>query len=81
MKAQAYVLCGNMKDGDDEHQIKLISMNTPITTLKNHFLHDKSKFWEIPDRVPNLRTSMNVIIYDIEIAEQINTIVKTHFDV
>ena len=64
MKAQAYVLCGNMKDGDDEHQIKLISMNTPITTLKNRFLHDKGKFWEIPDKVLNLRTSMNVIIYD-----------------
>ncbi len=64
MKAQAYVLCGNMKDGDDDHQIKLISMNTPITTLKNRFLHDKGKFWEIPDKVLNLRTSMNVIIYD-----------------
>lgn len=64
MKAQAYVLCGNMKDGDDKHQIKLISMNTPITTLKNRFLHDKGKFWEIPDKVLNLRTSMNVIIYD-----------------
>lgn len=64
MKAQAYVLCGNMKDGDDEHQIKLISMNTLITTLKNRFLHDKGKFWEIPDKVLNLRTSMNVIIYD-----------------
>ena len=44
MKTQAYVFCGNMKDGDDEHQIKLISMNTPITTLKNRFLHDKGKF-------------------------------------
>ena len=64
MKAQAYVLCANMKDGDDEHQIKLISMNTPITTLKNRFLHDKGKFWEIPDKVLNLRTSINVIIYD-----------------
>ena len=64
MKARAYVLCGNMKDGDDEHQIKLISMNTPITTLKNRFLHDKGKLWEIPDKVLNLRTSMNVIIYD-----------------
>ena len=64
MKARAYVLCGNMKDGDDEHQIKLISMNTPITTLKNRFLHEKGNFWEIPDKVLNLRTSMNVIIYD-----------------
>ncbi len=64
MKAQAYVLCGSMTNGDDEHQIKLISMNTPITTLKNRFWHNKGKFWEIPDKVLNLRTSMNVIIYD-----------------
>lgn len=64
MKAQAYVLCGNVKDGDDEHQIKLISMNTPIATLRNRFLHDKGKFWELPNKVLNLRTSMNVIIYD-----------------
>lgn len=63
-RGERYVLCGNMKDGDDKHQIKLISMNTPITTLKNRFLHDKGKFWEIPDKVLNLRTSMNVIIYD-----------------
>lgn len=64
MKAQAYVLCGKMRRDDDEHQIKLISMNTPITTLKNRFLHDKGKFREIPDKVLNLRISMNVIIYD-----------------
>lgn len=64
MKAQAYVLCGNMRRDEEEHQIKLISMNTPITTLKNRFLHDKGKFREIPDKVLNLRISMNVIIYD-----------------
>ena len=64
LKAQAYVLCGNMRCNDEEHQIKLISMNTPITTLKNRFWHDKGKFWEIHDKVLNLRTSMNVIIYD-----------------
>ena len=64
MKAQAYVLCGNMRRNDEDHQIKLISMNTPITTLRNRFFHDKGKFWEIPNKVLNLRTSMNVIIYD-----------------
>jgi hypothetical protein len=64
IKAQAYVLCGYMKCGNDEHQIKLISMNAPVTILKNRFLHDKGKFWEISDKVLNLRTSMNVIIYD-----------------
>lgn len=64
IKAQAYVLCGNMKRDGENHQIKLISMNTPITTLTNRFWHNKGKFREIPDKVLNLRTSMNVIIYD-----------------
>ena len=64
MKAQAYVLCGRMAIGDEEHQIKLISMNTPITTLQNRFWHNKGKFREITDKVLNLRTSMNVVIYD-----------------
>jgi len=64
IKAQAYVLCGNMRRDDEDHQIKLISMNTPITTLKNRFWHNKGKFCEITDKVLNLRTSMNVIIYD-----------------
>lgn len=64
MKSQAYVLCSSIKKDDEEHQLKLISMNTPITTLNNRFLHNKGKFWEIKDKVLNLRTSMNVIIYD-----------------
>ncbi|MBR1431408.1 MAG: DUF4868 domain-containing protein [Ruminiclostridium sp.] len=64
IKARAYMLCGNMRRNDEDHQIKLISMNTPITRLKNRFWHNKGKFWKIPDKVLNLRTSMNVIIYD-----------------
>ena len=64
MKAQAYVLCGSINRGDDEHQVKLISMNSPITTLKNRFFHDEGKFWEITDKILNLRTSINVVIYD-----------------
>lgn len=63
-KAQGYIICGTMMKGDEEHQIKLISMNTPITTLKNRFLYDKGAFWEMPDKVLNLRTMMNVVIYD-----------------
>lgn len=64
MKSQAYTLCNSIKINDEEHQLKLISINTPITTLENKFLHDKGKFWEITNKVLNLRTSMNVIIYD-----------------
>lgn len=64
MKVQAYVLCGQLKINGEDHQVKLVSMNTPITTLKNKFSLEKGKFIELPKKVLNLRTSMNVIIYD-----------------
>lgn len=64
MKAQAYILCGNMCINNEEHQIKLISMNNPIATLKNRFYHKNGKFREITDKVLNLRLTMNIIIYD-----------------
>lgn len=64
MKTQAYILCGSMCKNGEEHQIKLISTNTPITTLKNRLLCDKGKFREISNKVLNLRTTMSVVIYD-----------------
>lgn len=64
MKAQAYVISGEINFAGDEHQIKLISMNNPVVTLKNRFLHKDDKFWEITDKVLNLRTIINVVIYD-----------------
>jgi len=64
MKAQAYILCGQIEKNDEIHQIKLISMNTPITTLKNRFFHNAGKFYDISDKVLNLRVTMNVVIYD-----------------
>jgi hypothetical protein len=39
-------------------------MNNPIVTLKNRFILRNDKFWEISDKVLNLRTTINVIIYD-----------------
>lgn len=64
MKTQAYILCGSIAINNEEHQLKLISMNSPMTTLKNRYVFDKGKFKEISNKVLNLRTSMNVIIYD-----------------
>lgn len=64
MKAQAYILCGQIEKNDEVHQVKLISMNTPIATLKNRFLHNAGKFHDISDKVLNLRVTMNVVIYD-----------------
>ena len=39
-------------------------MNTPIAILKNRFLHNAGKFYDISDKVLNLRVTMNVVIYD-----------------
>lgn len=64
IKAQAYILCGTITVDKEEHRVKLVSMNTPIATLKNRFLCRNGKFREITDRVLNLRTTINVIIFD-----------------
>ncbi len=64
LKPQAYGISGEIKLDGQEHQIKLISMNSPITILKNRFLHNQGKFFEIDKKVLNLRTSINVLIFD-----------------
>lgn len=64
MKSQAYVLCNTIKLDNEEHAVKLISMNNPIVMLKNRFFHNEGKFWEITDKVLNLRTIINVVIFD-----------------
>lgn len=63
-KPQGYVLCNDIEIDGNKHSIKLISLNKPITTYKNRFLFNKGKFWELSKEVLNLRTIMNVIIYD-----------------
>lgn len=64
IKAQAYMLCGHITIDNEDHQIKLVSMYSPITTLKNRFLLSNGKFDEIKTKVLNLRTIVNVIIFD-----------------
>ena len=64
MKCQAYVLCNTIVLNNEEHTVKLIAMNNPIMTLKNKFFHSEDKFWEITDKVLNLKTIMNVMIWD-----------------
>jgi hypothetical protein len=64
MKSQAYILCSTIHICNEEHNVKLISMNSPITILKNKFFQNKGKFFEISPKVLNLRTIINVIIYD-----------------
>lgn len=64
MKVQAYVLSNEIVIAGEEHRVKLISMNNPIVSLKNRFFHKDDKFWEISDKVLNLRTTINVLVYD-----------------
>lgn len=64
LKPQAYGISGEIKLDGQEHQVKLISMNSPITILKNRFLHNQGKFYEIDKKVLKLRTSINVLIFD-----------------
>lgn len=64
MKANAYILNGHISLDNNQHQIKLISIKSPITTLKHKFLHRNNRFSEITDKVLNLSTIINVIIYD-----------------
>ena len=51
IKPQAYILCGRLLIDGKEHQIKLISMNSPITILKNKFMNKKGKFKEIKEKI------------------------------
>lgn len=64
LDAKAYVLCGSVRINDSVHAVKLISMHSPITSFKNKFFLNKGKFKEVDDKVLNLRTMMNVVLYD-----------------
>ncbi len=67
MKPKAYILCGQLFINNEEHQIKLISMNSPITTLKNRFHCRSNRFWDIDKNILNLRTTINVVICDRDV--------------
>lgn len=62
--AKAYVAQGRISLDGEEKQAKLISMRSPITTLKNKYLWSKGKFKEISNKVISLRTTIDVIIID-----------------
>lgn len=60
--AQAYILKGVVSVGDDELNVKLVSMQNPVTSLKHKFLHANGTFKEISDKVISLRTTIDVVI-------------------
>lgn len=66
-KWQAYVIQGDMKIDDEEMNIKLISMQNPITALKHKFLYEKNTFTEIENKVLSLKSTIDVLILDNEV--------------
>lgn len=60
----AYLLKGILTLDENEVPLKLISMQNPVTTLKNKFAHNHGKFYEISDKVLSLRPTMDVLILD-----------------
>lgn len=60
----AYLLKGILRLNEDDVPVKLISIQNPVTTLKNKFLHDKGKFFEISHNVLTLRPIIDVLILD-----------------
>ena len=63
LKAKASVIEGIIKIENEEVAVKFISMQNPVTTLKNRFYQSNGKFTEISDKVLTLRNSIDVIVY------------------
>lgn len=65
--ASAYLIKGQLILDDKDVNVKLISMNKPLTTLKNKFsikVWEEPKFEEITNKVLSLRNSFDAIIID-----------------
>lgn len=60
----AYVLKGIIPIADDEIPVKMVSMQSPITKLKQKFqlLHPSGRFSQITHPILTLRTSVDVVI-------------------
>jgi hypothetical protein len=64
LSAQAYVIKGVVCISDEKINVKLVSMQNPVTSLKHKFLCANGIFKEITDKVISLRTTIDVIIID-----------------
>lgn len=58
----AYLLKGQLTIDGENTAIKLISMQNPVTTLKNKFLRKEGTFKELSDKVLSLRPTMDIIV-------------------
>lgn len=58
----AYLIKSNLNINGEDSAIKLVSMQNPITTLKNKFLHQHGNFYELTDKVLTLRPTIDLLI-------------------
>lgn len=58
----AYLLKGQLEMNGENTQIKLISMQNPVTTLKHKFFRKKGAFEELSGKVLSLRPTMDVLV-------------------
>jgi len=63
-KAHAYLLKGIILIDGEQHPVKMISMQNPITTLNHKFWMRNGEFQEISDKVLSLRPTIDVVIID-----------------
>lgn len=59
-----YLIQGEILIEENKRNIKLISIHTPITTLKHKFLHEKGAFREFSGKVLSLRPLIDIVIVD-----------------
>ncbi len=64
LSPDAYLLKGIITIDNNDHPIKLISMQCPITTLKHKFTENNGSFKEISSKVLSLKPSIDVIIWN-----------------
>lgn len=67
LNAHASVIKGSVLVENTEVPVKFISMQNPVTTLKNKFFQANGTFTEITDKVLSLRNSIDVLIADNKI--------------
>ena len=63
----ACVLQGEVCDCGVKRSIKLVSMRSPVTTLKHKFFYEAGQFHEISEKVLSLNTSVDVVLYADEV--------------
>lgn len=63
-EAKASVIRGTTQTGEEKKPIVLVSMRSPVTTLKHKFYYEAGRYREITDKVLSLRSTVDVVLYN-----------------